>query len=214
MNLSPGNIDALIFDMDGTLWNATHSYAKVWNATCQGLGIDASFSGSDLMKYMGMSLDEILEHLLGDTVNVEKSVFLKLLGENENNMMPSLGGVLYDGVSEGLTALSKRYRLFMLSNCSARGLVNFTAFTGTTCLFEGLLAQGERPVSKSENLRYMKQHYSLQNPIYVGDTQADCDQAHDASIAFAFAKWGFGTCTSADLCFDSFSSLAQHFLDQ
>lgn len=214
MNLSPGNIDALIFDMDGTLWNATHSYAKVWNATCQDLGIDASFRGSDLMKYMGMSLDEILEHLLGDTVNVDRSVFLKLLGENENNMMPSLGGVLYDGVSEGLIALSKRYRLFMLSNCSARGLVNFTAFTGTACLFEGLLAQGERPVSKSENLRYMKQHYSLQNPIYVGDTQADCDQAHDASIAFAFAKWGFGTCTSADLCFDSFSSLAQHFLDQ
>ena len=214
MELSPGNIDALIFDMDGTLWNATESYAKIWNSTCREFGIDASFKGEDLMQYMGMSIDDILTHLLGDSMNVERSLFMKSLEDNEFNMMSTLGGVLFDGVKEGLAMLSSGYRLFMLSNCSARGLLNFTLYTGTTSLFEGLLTQGERPVSKSENLCFMKQTYSLQNPIYVGDTQTDCNEAHSAGLAFAFAEWGFGTCVDPDLSFGSFTSFTQYFLNR
>lgn len=212
MNCHLNDIDALIFDMDGTLWNATESYAKIWNRTCERFGVKAEFSGRDLMQFMGMSLNEILTHLLGSTLPVEKAEFLKMLGDDEDMMMPLLGGVMFDGVKEGLEQLSQCYRLFMLSNCSARGLVNFTTFTGTVALFEGLLTQGERPFSKSENLRYMIDRYSLCNPVYVGDTQVDCDQAHEAGVPFVFAEWGFGSCRDADLRFDSIDSMVDAFI--
>ena len=145
MNYSIANIDSIIFDMDGTLWNATESYAKIWNVTCNEFGIKAAFNGADLEKFMGMSIEDIMIHLLGDNRNVDKVQFLKMLGENEVAMMPSLGGVLYPSVKECLEKLHGNYRLFMLSNCSSKGLLNFVNFTGTAHLFDGLLTQGERP---------------------------------------------------------------------
>ena len=214
MSFSACNIDSIIFDMDGTLWNATGSYAKIWNATCQEFGLEAHFMGHDLVHFMGMSIESIMEHLLGDNLTVDKHTFLKALGVKEDAMMPSLGGVLFPGVSDCLEKLHDRYRLFMLSNCSSRGLKNFVNYTGTSHLFEGLLTQGERPVEKSENLRYMASKYSLKNPTYVGDTQDDCDQCHAANMPFTHAAWGFGTCTNAEWQFASIQEMTTHFLCQ
>jgi phosphoglycolate phosphatase len=198
--------------MDGTMWNATESYAKIWNETCASFGIDAFFSGADLEPLMGMSIENIMERLLGEHMAVDKADFLKVLGENEDAMMPKLGGILYPGVKESLDRLHDNYRLFMLSNCSSRGLLNFVNYTGTAHFFEGLLTQGERPVEKCENLRFMAQKYSLKSPAYVGDTQADCEQAHEAGMPFVFASWGFGECINAEWRFVSIEEMTKYFL--
>ncbi len=213
MNHSLDDIDSIIFDMDGTLWNATESYAKIWNATCNSFGVEAAFSGGDLVHYMGMSLEQIMMNLLGDELPVSNDVFLTRLGEYENMMMPSLGGVLYPGVKECLEKLHGKFRLFMLSNCSPRGLRNFVNFTGTAHLFEGLLTQGERPVEKCDNLLYMVSEYSLKHPTYVGDTQADCDQCHAASLPFTYATWGFGNCINPEWKFSTIEDMTTSFLN-
>ena len=207
------HIDSLIFDMDGTLWNATESYAKVWNATCHEFDMEADFKGSDLEHFMGMSIESIMEHLLGNNMIVDRSAFLSLLGKKEEEMMPTLGGVLYPGVKDALERLHGNFRLFMLSNCSPRGLVNFVNYTGTAHFFDGLLTQGERQVSKSENLRYMASKYSLKCPVYVSDTHADCDQAHEAGMLFVHADWGFGCCNNADWRFATIRDFACYFLN-
>jgi len=212
MNSSLQNIDALIFDMDGTLWDATSSYAIIWNTTCASFGIDSKFTGQQLTHLMGKSLDEIMQELLGEHISVSKSEFLMELEVCEDKMMPELGGQVYPAVLEGLNKLHSHFRLFMLSNCSAKGLKNFAAYTGTTHLFERQLTQGERRVSKAENLSYLKKEYSLANPIYVGDTQADCDQAHMAGLSFAFAEWGFGNCCDADYNFVAFDHLVESLM--
>ena len=36
---APLSCDGLIFDMDGTLWDAVDSYVKIWNATIAECGI-------------------------------------------------------------------------------------------------------------------------------------------------------------------------------
>lgn len=207
------SIDSLIFDMDGTLWNATSSYAKIWNHTCKSFGFEVEFTGEQLVPFMGMSLDDIMRHLVGDNFCVREEDFLKELESTENRLMPSLGGVLYPGVIEGMQHLKEHFRLFMLSNCSTNGLKNFTTYTDTTTLFEGLLSQGERYASKSENLSFLKDKYSLLNPLYVGDTQADCDQAHGAGMLFAFATYGFGTCEDPDFSFNNFKELSSCLID-
>ena len=212
MNKSFNNIDALIFDMDGTLWNATDSYAKIWNLTCKSFGYEIEITGEQLSPFMGMSLDDIMRHLFGNDFNVPEEDFLRELESCENRIMPSLGGVVYPGVIEGLRLLKDNFRLFMLSNCSSNGLINFTSFTRTTSLFEGLLSQGERYASKSDNLSYLKNKYSLAHPIYIGDTQADCDHAHSSGLLFAFATYGFGTCHDPDFSFDSFNELTNILL--
>ena len=207
------DIDSIIFDMDGTLWNATSSYAKIWNVTCDEFGIEARFKGEDLVQFMGMSIESIMEHLLGENITVDKAAFLMCLGKHENAMMPSLGGVLFPGVKECLESLHNHYRLFMLSNCSARGLINFVNYTGMAHVFDGLLTQGERPVEKSDNLRFMASKYSLKSPTYVGDTQSDCDQCHAASMPFIHAAWGFGHCNNAEWQFANIQEMTTHFLN-
>ena len=206
------DVDSIIFDMDGTLWDATESYARVWNETCSQFGINTFFTGKELAPYMGMSIDDILIHLLGGNLPMDKKVFMDVLFKNESILMPKLGGILFSGVKEGLEMIHRHYRMFMLSNCSARGLKNFVLFTKTEMLFEGLLSQGERPASKSENLAYMIDRYSLKVPVYVGDTQADCDQAHLAGIPFVFTEYGFGKCYNADWQYNTPDSMFNAFL--
>ena len=47
------NIEAIIFDMDGTLWNALKSYAHIWNVCMAEFGIEGHIVADDLLKYMG-----------------------------------------------------------------------------------------------------------------------------------------------------------------
>lgn len=200
--------DAIIFDMDGTLWDATASYAAVWNAALKQIGLDNEVTSQQLVPLMGQTLEAILATLLGDSLP-KRGEFLQRLSHCEAQMMPQLGGKLYPGVKATLERLAATHRLMMLSNCSSSGLKNFTAFTGTAHCFSALLTQGERPVSKAENLRYLVARHGLEKPVYVGDTQADCNEAHSAGVSFVHAAYGFGSCSNPDAVIRRFDELPE-----
>ena len=46
---------AIIFDMDGTLWNALDSYARIWNVCMREFAISGQIEAADLLRYMGFS---------------------------------------------------------------------------------------------------------------------------------------------------------------
>lgn len=202
--------------MDGTLWNASESYARVWNVTLSRYGIAGNITGKDLTGFIGMSIDQILDAgLLGQTrLPVTHDEFLRSLDAVEDEIMPSLGGVPYDGVLTGLKSLSRHYRLFLVSNCSPRGLINFMRFTGTAQCFTDSVSYGQRPVPKSENIMLMTQRHKLNGAVYVGDTQQDCDHAHRAGLPFVFASYGFGTCQDPDMTITTFGDLTSFFCPQ
>ena len=130
------NIEAIIFDMDGTLWNALKSYAHIWNVCMAEFGIEGHIESDDLLKYMGYSIDEIFaQGIITTPKHLDRKQFLTRLEEIEDQLMPTLGGELYSGVFEGLKELHKHFTLMLQSNCSRKGLVNFMRYTGTTSLF-------------------------------------------------------------------------------
>lgn len=67
---------------------------------------------------------------------------------------------------------------------------------------------------KSENLLMLKEKYGLRQPVYVGDTQGDCDQTHRAGMPFVFASYGFGSCGDSDMSVSSFEELVEYFVKQ
>lgn len=208
-------LDSLIFDMDGTLWNATQSYADVWNEGMRRYGLSGQLRAADITGFIGMTIGQIFDTgLLGKASDlpVSREQFLHTLDEIEDEIMPTRGGILYPGVKQGLEALSSRYRLFLVSNCSPDGLTNFMRFTGTTALFTDSVSHGQRPVPKSDNIRHMVTRHQLRSAAYVGDTQHDADQAHQAGLPFIFASYGFGTCTDAELTISSFDELVQQLM--
>ena len=42
--------DAIIFDMDGTLWNALDSYARIWNVCMREFAISGQIEAADLLR--------------------------------------------------------------------------------------------------------------------------------------------------------------------
>ena len=172
--------DSLIFDMDGTLWNATASYCKIWKECFARRGVEFPF--------------------------------LAEISEVEDAMMPQLGGKLFDGVQEGIAQLSRHYKLFMVSNCSRYGLHNFMKFTHTERYFTDTMSYGERSVPKSENIKVLIDRYGLKHAVYLGDTQSDCNETHRAGIKFAYAAYGFVSCSDYDIRVDSFAEFTEFFM--
>ena len=197
MNTRP--IDSLIFDMDGTLWDAIPSYCRVWDETCAKLGVKRPPVGYDeLLGLMGKPLGEIFEEIVRSDVII-RDIFVAELADCEDRLMPQLGGRLFDGVKETLTELHRRgVRLFMISNCSGFGLDNFLNFTGLKPLFEDWLSYGSTGVDKDVNLITLRDRYHLNRPVYVGDIQRDSDSTHLAGMEFAWAAYGFGTADDAE----------------
>ena len=184
--------DSFIFDMDGTLWDAVPSYAEIWNRTISEFGLPvAPVTYQELCDQMGRPLEVIYNNLIGNP-EVEGK-FTARLEELSRELMPKLGGVLYPGVRQTLTALRDGgARLFLVSNCEANGLPDFLAFTGLTPLFTDHRSLGQTGLDKDVNMRNLIDQYGLQSPIYVGDTMGDLNYTHKAGLPFAWASYGFG----------------------
>ena len=194
--------------MDGTLWDAVDSYAKIWEVTSAEFGVDRVVTRDELIRYMGKTLDVILAGIM-DGVDIDKEKYLKRLDENESALMGKLGGTLYPGVARGIAELAKHYRLFLVSNCGKDGLGYMTEFTGLTPYIEGCLSYGMTGRGKAYNIAAVVEKYGLKSPLYVGDTQGDSDAAHTAGIDMCHVTYGFGKCNDAELTADSFSQLTE-----
>jgi phosphoglycolate phosphatase len=202
------NFDSLIFDMDGTLWDAVDSYAAVWNQTIAQLSIDRKpVTRDELVVLMGKPDDVIFETIIGRNMGMDFKTYMRQLIEEEAKVMPVMGGKLYPGVADVMPQLAKRYKLFMVSNCSAKGIDNFLTFTALRPYITDSLTYGQTFKPKCENIKALRERYNLKTPLYVGDTQGDCDSSHKAGVPFLFASYGFGTAKDAEYSISKFEDL-------
>lgn len=204
---APLSCDGLIFDMDGTLWDAVDSYVKIWNATIAECGIHrAPVTRDELIAQMGKPLDVILPALIPGAEG-HKPGLLEILMRNETEMMPRLGGKLYPDVHGTLERLHGRIPLFMVSNCGAEGLENFLTFTGLRHFFVAWLSNGATRLPKDANIRTLVERYNMDSPYYVGDTTTDEKAARSAGTGMIWCRYGFGHATNPDYVIDSFAQL-------
>ena len=213
MAIDKTRVDALMFDMDGTLWDAMDSYAEVWNRTFAEYGEEVHITGRDLLHGMGKTLDQILAMICESfgTKNYGER-FLQRVDEIEDELLPRMGGTLYPDVKEGIAQLSQHYKIFLVSNCGSNGLSNFMDFTGLRQYVTDFLTYGMTKMAKSDNMLLLKERYGLQNPIYVGDTQGDCNETHRAGMKFVYCSYGFGNCADYDMKADNFKQIIDYFL--
>lgn len=202
--------DALIFDMDGTLWDAVDTYAEIWNMAFERENIERRITRADLLALIGTPIDDIMRHFV-PAERVEH--LLKTIAELVITELPRLGGKLYEGVQEGVAELSKHYKLFMLSNCDELELPIFVRYAGIESYITDTIAYGNTRLRKAENMRLLAEKFHLQHPVYVGDTDGDCREAHRAGVPFVWMSYGFGTTDNAQLQFDTFTDMTRHFVD-
>lgn len=205
--------DSLIFDMDGTLWDAVDTYAYSWTKILNDNGIGISLTRQDLQRYMGMEMSQIFKEILPDSSpELLKKLYHDIV-KNEHEIIAEMGGSVYPDVLEGLEKLSGRYRLFMLSNCQEGGIRDFMNYTETKYLFDDYMEYGMNFEPKHINLKILIDRHNLKNPMYVGDTDSDSKQCQLVHVPFVFVSWGFGDTDAYALRFDKMKDLTDYFMN-
>lgn len=207
--------DSIIFDLDGTLWDAAATCAKAWNKALIELELTGRvITAENIRSVTGMPFDSCVQTLFSDFGSIEIEALSVRIDFHENQLLTQQGGHLYAGVSEGLKRLSSQYELFIVSNCQSWYLQLFLEQSGLRSYFVAATCHGDCGVDKSAMITAMRNEHALSNPLYVGDTMGDQVATLHAGVGFGFASYGYGNSDSATVVFQSFGQLVEYFLDK
>lgn len=188
------NLDSIIFDLDGTLWDASSICAKAWNVALEEMGKDEndSLNASMVRSFSGLQMNDILAKYFTFIPEQEQPKLLSLYEVYEDQLIESYGGELFPDLEFVLTELSKSYDLFIVSNCLSGYIERFLKFYELERFFIDIECSGNTNLSKEENINKIIDRNRLKKPVYVGDTKWDQEAACYANISFIYASYGFG----------------------
>lgn len=187
-------MDAIIFDVDGTLWDSRVPVAQSWNRSLERYtGKPSHFTPEYLGQFFGKTMEEIAAVLLPDMPRVEQLAFGDVCFREENDWLETHPGILYPGVEETLKRLHDKYPLYIVSNCQSGYIEVMLKTTGLGRYFTGHLCYGDTGEGKGKNLVTLCKQWGLSDPVYVGDTQGDADACAEAEIPMIYAAYGLGT---------------------
>ena len=187
------NIDSIIFDLDGTLWDSTEAVLKAWDMVFKNNeDIKNPITKEVLESCMGLQIHEIGTKLFPFLEEAQQIKILDLCCEEERKLLQKEGGMLYSGLESTLHTLSKSYSLFIVSNCQCGYIEAFLEYNKLGKYFKDFECAGNTKLVKGENIMSVMRRNNLVHSVYVGDTQGDRDAAKLANIPFIFASYGFG----------------------
>ena len=204
--------DSLIFDMDGTLWDAVDTYANSWNLVFEKLAIKRIIGRNDLMQLMGMEGKKLTKVLMPDFDDDKAQGIYMDVNETRRQILPTSGGVMYSGVTEGIKQLATKYKLFILSNCAIGIIPLFISWASIEDDITDSMAYGQNNMPKHHNMQLLIDKHQLKEPVYIGDTNGDAEQTRMAGIPFIFVSYGFGKTDNYELKFDDFESLTKYYM--
>lgn len=199
-------VDAVVFDIDGTLWNASGSSARGWNRALAQLGIKTNVSAEQIAMVAGNPYEKCVDALLPG-MRTANPKLLEILSDCERASVERDGGVIFDGALEAVGQLAGDHEVFLVSNCQDWYLELFLRFSGLGPLLSGVDCNGRSGLAKSEMLLRMNHDHSWTTPVYVGDTASDEAAAESANMTYVHVSWGFGQPKGTPTIVNSFAEL-------
>lgn len=199
--------DSVIFDLDGTLWDAVGTVVEIWNKALVSVGIEPTMNYNELSRCMGLRIDEIFDRVIPFATEEQRAAIKEKCVTTEQKYLADKGGILYDNVEETLSKLKEKYRLYIVSNCQDGYIQGFFKAHRLEKYFDGYECAGRTGMSKGQNIKLLVQREGLDSPVYVGDTISDYTATVETEVPFIFARYGFGEVEQAELAADSFSQL-------
>lgn len=202
------SVDGIIFDMDGTLWNSIKGICGTWKEVLSDYPqIKKEVTYEDMVSCMGLQIRDIGRKLFPEVDEKLSTHLMYECCEREQVYLAKHGGVLYPDIEEVLSKLSKKYKLFIVSNCYQGYIDAFFTAHKLKKYFTDSESAGRTGLTKGENNKLIIKRNNLKNAVYVGDTRGDREAARVAGIPFVFAKYGFGDVKDYDYAIDSFKDL-------
>ena len=186
--------DSIIFDLDGTLWDSTANVALAWQTANEEVDYinEPVITQQMVRSITGMAYSVIFEKLFPYLDEAKREEFKAICAKNEIETLNAKGGELYPNLEETLDYLSKKYKLFIVSNCQNDYIETFLSFSSFGHYFSGFQCFGTKNQPKAENIKDIVNDHQLKAPVYIGDTTGDFTSSQKAGVPFIFASYGFG----------------------
>lgn len=201
--------DGIIFDLDGTLWDATYVLTDSWNQAYKNVNPLGTHmvTRKELCDCMGLLIPDIAAKLYPEHNKEMQLAIMEQAIAIEGQMLLEKGGKLYPDMKETLCKLKDEgYSLFVVSNCQAGYIETFIKAHHLEGIFFDIECPGNTGLLKADNIKLVVERNHLEMPVYVGDTITDATAAHTAGVPFIHAAYGFGT---VEKCEGSVSSLKE-----
>ena len=190
--------DGILFDLDGTLWDATEASAVSWELALQDApDVEAPPTREQLEQVMGMTAEDLMATLFPRLSPQRHQELFARCCQVENDYQRRHGVKLYPHMEETLRELSQHLPLFIVSNCNADYIPCFLDAHKLHDCFQDWECIGRTGKPKGENIRLVAERNQVQRPVYVGDTALDQEAACFAGVPFLHAAYGFGRVTNA-----------------
>lgn len=200
---------AVLFDLDGTLWDAADTIAPAWNEYCAAHGISRRFTPDDCRSYCGKTLPEIAEVVFPDAAPDWREAVIEGCCRAENVPLARQGGRLYPRLEAVLTELHESFFLAVISNCGLGYVEAFFSGNHTGRFFDDYENAARTGLSKGENIRLVMQRNGISRAVYLGDTEGDLRAAREAGIPFFHAAYGYGAVSECDAVISSLAQLPE-----
>ena len=191
--------DSVILDIDGTIWNTTHIVADAWNNAVRPYDEKLAFITAErLQSEFGKTMDIIAKDLWPDVKEDTRKILMADCCRLEHIAVEAnTKDISYPSVIDTVKELSHKIDFYVVSNCQ-NGYIELTlSKTGLTPYIKDFECYGRTGRGKAENISLIVKRNNLNYPVYIGDTQGDCNECKKAGVPFIWASYGFGKADSS-----------------
>lgn len=200
---------AIIFDLDGTLWDSTEGLVDLWNrVVAEKSDLKIHLSREEIAAQMGKPMYDIAASLFPTLPKEEQMYLIDECGYAENDYFWEHGAKLYDHLEETLQILKKDYDLYIVSNCQDGYIEAFMHAHKLEDYFLDI-ESGRTGLVKLDNIKLIMERNGIKDAVYVGDTTGDKDSSEGAGIPFIYAAYGLGTVKECDYKIETFAELPE-----
>ena len=201
--------ESLIFDIDGTLWDSRALVAEGYNIQLEKEGLShLSVTVEDLTPLFGKVAKDLADTLFASIPAPERYALLDRCMESEHrHLAENECKIGYPAVKETLAELSKKHRLFIVSNSQCGYPELCIEKLGLGKYIEGHMCFGDTGTSKGQTILTLMKKHNITSCIYIGDTQGDMEACKEAGIPFVFCAYGLGYTSEWDVRIESIEEL-------
>lgn len=185
--------DGIIFDVDGTIWDAREVIYLSWKEAIEKhTNWKVHFDAEELGSQFGKTMDDIFAYLYPDMTKEELVELIPYFYEYEHRFLREMKPKPYDGLEEVLAELKKKYPLYIVTNAQKGYVEAMFDATGLKPYFTDWMCYGDTLEPKNVTMKLLVEKHGLTRPVYIGDTQGDANACELAGIPMIYAAYGLG----------------------